>query len=137
MSKSTKRITLFQCKHALEFGLEIVELKEKGNTLAVMGVCCLFCVYCGRDVELSNHKHKSIDNIHIFKVSFIKQHYLSRLKHHAETWEDYNELFIDNKKARSSAQTQCTCTSTPARMPFASLFVADRQCHHQKAFLSQ
>ncbi len=45
MFKSTKHIMSFQCKHALEFGLEIVELKEKGNTSVMTGVHCLFCVY--------------------------------------------------------------------------------------------
>jgi hypothetical protein len=44
MSKSTKRTTLFQRKHALEFGLEIVEFEEKGNMPVVTGVRCLFCV---------------------------------------------------------------------------------------------
>ncbi|CAM6024598.1 unnamed protein product [Sphagnum balticum] len=58
-----------------------------------------FCVYCGQDVRLASRKHKPTDNIHIFKASFIKQHYLLHLKHHAETWEEYNELSVDDKKA--------------------------------------
>ncbi len=82
----------------LEFGLEIVELEEKGNMPVVMGMCCLFYVYCGWDVEPASRKHKPIDNIHIFKAPFIKQHYLSHLKQHAETWEEYNELSVDDKK---------------------------------------
>jgi hypothetical protein len=45
MSKSTKRTTSFQRKHALEFGLEIVELEKKGNMSVMMGVRCLFYVY--------------------------------------------------------------------------------------------
>ncbi|CAM6010655.1 unnamed protein product [Sphagnum balticum] len=98
MSKSTKRTTSFQCKHALEFGFEIAELEEKGNTLVVMGVCCLFCVYHSWDVGPASCKRKPIDNIHIFKAPFIKQHYLSHLKQHVETWEEYNELSIDDKK---------------------------------------
>jgi len=44
-------------------------------------------------------KRKLTDNIHIFKVPFIKQHYLLHLKQHAKTWEEYNELFVDDKKA--------------------------------------
>jgi hypothetical protein len=47
MSKLTKHTTPFQRKHALEFGLEIVELEEKGNTPIVTGVRCLFYVYRG------------------------------------------------------------------------------------------
>ncbi|CAK9250170.1 unnamed protein product [Sphagnum jensenii] len=38
------------------------------------------------------------DNIHIFKAPFIKEHYLSHLKQHAETWEEYKELSVDSKK---------------------------------------
>ncbi len=72
MSKSTKLTMLFQHKHVLEFGLEIIKLEKKGNTSIVTGVRCLFCVYCGQDVELASRKHKPIDNIHIFKASFIK-----------------------------------------------------------------
>jgi hypothetical protein len=82
----------------IEFSLEIVELEEKGNMRVVTGVRCLFCVYCGRDVGPASRKRKSIDNIHIFKVPFIKQHYLSHIKQHAETWEEYNELSVDGKK---------------------------------------
>jgi hypothetical protein len=51
MSKLTKHTTLFQHKHVLEFGLKIVELEEKGNTLVVMSVCCLFFMYHDLDVE--------------------------------------------------------------------------------------
>ncbi|CAK9195794.1 unnamed protein product [Sphagnum troendelagicum] len=98
MSKSTKRITSFQHKHVLEFGLEIVELEKKGNMLVVTGVHCLFCVYHGQDVKPTSRKRKPTDNIHIFKVPFIKHHYLWHLKQHAETSEDYNELSIDDKK---------------------------------------
>jgi hypothetical protein len=98
MSKSTKRTTPFQRKHALEFGLEIVEFEKKGNMPVVTGVRCLFCVYHGRHVELTSRKHKPTDNIHIFKAPFIKQHYLSHLKQHAETWEEYKELSVDGKK---------------------------------------
>jgi hypothetical protein len=47
MSKSTKHITPFQRKHALEFGMEIVEFEEKGNMLVVTSVRCLFYVYHG------------------------------------------------------------------------------------------
>jgi hypothetical protein len=72
MSKSTKRNTPFQRKHALEFGLEIVELEEKGNTLVMTVVCCLFCVDHGRDVKPMSRKRKSAYNIHIFKTPFIK-----------------------------------------------------------------
>jgi hypothetical protein len=35
----------------------------------------------------------------MFKVPFINQHYVSHLKQHAETWEEYNELFVNGKKA--------------------------------------
>jgi hypothetical protein len=42
MFKPTKRTMLFQCKHALEFGLEIVELKEKGNTSIVTRMSYVF-----------------------------------------------------------------------------------------------
>jgi hypothetical protein len=73
-------------------------LEKKGNTLVMMGMRCLFCVYHDRDVGPASHKRKPIDNIHIFKASFIKQHYLLHLKQHAETWEEYNELFVDSKK---------------------------------------
>ncbi|CAK9198836.1 unnamed protein product [Sphagnum jensenii] len=72
MSRSTKCSTSFQRKHALEFGLKVVELEEKGNTLVVMSVRCLCYVYRGRDVKLASHKRKSTDNIHIFKAPFIK-----------------------------------------------------------------
>jgi hypothetical protein len=51
MSKLTKRITSFQHKHVLELGLKIVKLEEKGNTLVVMSMRCLFCMYHDRDVE--------------------------------------------------------------------------------------
>jgi len=98
MSKSTKRTTPFQRKHALEFGLEIVEFEEKCNMSVVTGVRCLFCVYHGRHVELTSRKRKPTDNIHIFKAPFIKQYYLSHLKQHAETWEEYKELSVDDKK---------------------------------------
>ncbi|CAM6031650.1 unnamed protein product [Sphagnum compactum] len=98
MSKSTKRTTPFQRKHALEFGLEIVEFEEKCNMPVVTGVRCLFCVYHGRHVELTSRKRKPTDNIHIFKAPFIKQYYLSHLKQHAETWEEYKELSVDGKK---------------------------------------
>jgi hypothetical protein len=47
MSKSTKCTGSLQRKHALEFGLEIVELKEKGNMLLMMGMHCLFYMYHG------------------------------------------------------------------------------------------
>jgi len=80
MSKSTKRITSFQRKHALEFGLEIVEREKKGNTPIVTSVCCLFYVYHDCDVGLMSHNCKSTNNIHIFKALFIKQHYLLHLK---------------------------------------------------------
>ncbi len=72
MSKSIKHTMPFQCKHALEFGLEIVELEEKGNMLVVTGVRCLFCVYCARDVGPMSCERKPTDNIHIFKALFIK-----------------------------------------------------------------
>jgi hypothetical protein len=91
----------------LEFGFKIVELKEKGNMLVVTGVRCLFCEYCGWDVEPASCKCKPIDNIHIFKTSFIKQHYLSHLKQHAKTWEEYNELFVDDKKAYLNSKVKC------------------------------
>jgi hypothetical protein len=58
----------------------------------------LFYVYHGQDVRLANRKHKPTNNIHIFKAPFIKQHYLLHLKQHAKTWEEYNELSIDDKK---------------------------------------
>jgi hypothetical protein len=66
----------------------------------------LFYVYHGQDVRLANCKRKPTDNIHIFKVPFIKQHYLLHLKQHyllhlkqhAKTWEEYNELSIEDKK---------------------------------------
>jgi hypothetical protein len=45
MFKSTNHITMFQLKHALEFGFKIVELKKKGNTPVLMGVRCLNYVY--------------------------------------------------------------------------------------------
>ncbi len=45
MSKSTKRTVLFQHKHELEFGLEIIELEEKGNTPVVTGMRCLLYGY--------------------------------------------------------------------------------------------
>jgi hypothetical protein len=80
MSKSTKCTTPFQRKHALEFELQIVELKKKGNMSIVTGMHFLFCVYHGRDVEPASPKHKLSNNIHIFKTPFIKQHYLSHLK---------------------------------------------------------
>ncbi len=80
MSKSTKCTTLFQRKHALEFGLEIVELKKKGNTLVMTNVRCLIYMYHGQDVGPTSCKRKSTDNIHIFKMPFIKQHYLLHLK---------------------------------------------------------
>jgi hypothetical protein len=70
----------FQRKHVLEFGLEIIGLQEKGNMSVVMGVQCLFCMYCGRNVRMASCKRKPIDNIHIFKAPFIKQHYLLHLK---------------------------------------------------------
>jgi hypothetical protein len=47
MSKPTKRTMLFQCKHALEFSLEIVKFKDKGNTLIVTGMHYVFYMYCG------------------------------------------------------------------------------------------
>jgi hypothetical protein len=47
MSKSTKRTTSFQRKHALEFGLKIVELEEKGNMSIVTGMRYLLCVCRG------------------------------------------------------------------------------------------
>ncbi|CAM6023615.1 unnamed protein product [Sphagnum balticum] len=97
MSKSTKCTTPFQRKHGLKIGFKIVELEKKGNMLVVMGVCCMFYMYRGQDVELASRKHKLIDNIHIFKASFIKQQYLSHLKQHGKTWEEYNELSIDGK----------------------------------------
>lgn len=80
MSMSTKCTTSFQRKNVLEFGLKIVELKRKGNTSVVTGVHYLFYVYHGRDVKPATRKRKSTNNIHIFKVLFIKQHYLSYLK---------------------------------------------------------
>ncbi|CAK9879851.1 unnamed protein product [Sphagnum jensenii] len=98
MFKSTKCTRSFQRKHVLQFGLEIVELEEKGNMPIVTGVCCMFCVYHGWDVKLTSCKCMLIDNIHISKAPFIKQHYLLHLKQHAETWEEYNELSIDDKK---------------------------------------
>jgi hypothetical protein len=67
ISKSTKHTMSFQHKHVMEFGFEIVELEEKGNTPVVTGVCYLFCVYHGRDVKLASRKRKPTDNIHIFK----------------------------------------------------------------------
>ncbi len=105
--KSTKHITPFQCKHAFEFGLKIVELEKKGNMSFVMGVHYLLCVYHGQYVRPMTRKRKPTDNIHIFKVSLIKQHYLSHLKQHylshlkqhVETLEEYNELSINGKKA--------------------------------------
>jgi Zn ribbon nucleic-acid-binding protein len=72
MFKLTKCTTPFQCKHALEFGLEIIELEKKGNMPIVTSVRCMFCMYHGRDVELASHKRKSTNNIHIFKAPFIK-----------------------------------------------------------------
>jgi hypothetical protein len=54
------------------FGIEIMEFEKKGNTPIVMGVHCLFCVYRNRDIEPASRKHKPTNNIHIFKVSFIK-----------------------------------------------------------------
>jgi hypothetical protein len=110
MSKSTKRTTPFQHKHALEFGLEIVEFEKKGNTSIMTSMCCLFYMYHGQDVRLASHKHKPTDNIHIFKMSFIKQHYLSHLNQHVETWEEYNELFIDDKKVYFDDKVKCANT---------------------------
>jgi len=55
-------------------------------------------VYHGQDVRLTSCKRKPTDNIHIFKVPFIKQHYLWHLKQHVETSKEYNELSIDDKK---------------------------------------
>jgi hypothetical protein len=70
----------FQRKHALEFDLQIVELEKKGNMLIMTGMHFLFCMYRGQDVEPESPKHKLTNNIHIFKMPFIKQHYLSHLK---------------------------------------------------------
>ncbi len=97
----------FQRKHALEFGLEIVELEEKGNMPFVMGLHYLLCMYRGQYVRPMIHKCTLTDNIHIFKAPFIKQHYfshlkqhyLSHLKQHVETLEEYNELSVNGKKA--------------------------------------
>jgi len=102
MFKSTKCTTPFQRKHVLEFSFEIVEFEEKGNTPVMMGVCCVFCVHRGQDVGPVSRKNKPIDNIHIFKALFIKQHYLSHLKQHVETWEEYNELSVDGKVKRAN-----------------------------------
>jgi hypothetical protein len=98
MFKSIKLTRPFQCKHVLEFSLKIVELEEKGNTPIMTGVCCMFCVYHGWNVELTSCKCMLINNIQISKSRFIKQHYLLHLKQHTETWEEYNELFVDDKK---------------------------------------
>ncbi len=98
MFKLTKRTMSFQHKHALEFGFEIIEFKEKGNMPVVTGMRCLFYVYHNWDLGLASRKHKPINNIHIFKAPFIKEHYLLHLKQHVEIWEEYNELSIDSKK---------------------------------------
>ncbi len=71
MFKSTKRTTLFQHKHALEFGFEIVELEEKGNMSVMIGVHCLFCMYYGQNVKSVSRKRKPTNNIHIIKMLFI------------------------------------------------------------------
>jgi hypothetical protein len=75
-----------------------------------MGVHCLFCMYCGWDVKLANCKREPTNNIHIFKTSFIKEHYLLHLKQNAETWEECNELSIDGKKAYFDNKVKCTNT---------------------------
>jgi hypothetical protein len=72
MSKSTKHTTPFQRKHVLGFGFKIIKFEDKGNMLVLSGVCCLFYMYHGWDVGPVNRKHKLINNIHIFKVLFIK-----------------------------------------------------------------
>lgn len=118
MFKLTKRFTLFQCKHALEFSLEIVEFEKKGNTSVVTNVHCLFYVYHDCDVGATSHKCKSTDNIHIFKALFIKQHYLSHLKQHAKKGRNTMNFLLT---ARSNVQTQCTYTLTPAKTPSVSL----------------
>jgi hypothetical protein len=110
MSKLTKCTTPLQLKHVLEFGFEIVELEEKGNTPVVIGVRSLFCMYNGRDVGSTTRKHNSAANIHIFKAPFIKQHYLSHLKQHAETWEEYNELSINDEKVYFISKVKCVNT---------------------------
>jgi hypothetical protein len=51
-----------------------------------------------------------INNIQILKAPFIKQHYLSHLKQHAKTWEEYNELFVDDKKVYFDGKVKRTNT---------------------------
>jgi len=104
----------FQHKHALEFGLEILELEEKGNMLVVTSVHCLLCVYCRQYFGSTSHKHKPIDNIHVFKAPFIEQHYLSHLKQHAETWEEYNEISVDGKVKHTNIMHMSINTSQDA-----------------------
>jgi hypothetical protein len=43
-------------------------------------------------------------------VPFIKQHYLSHLKQHAETWEEYKELSVDSKKVYFNGKIKCANT---------------------------
>jgi len=125
MSKLTKRITPFQCKHALEFSFEIIELEEKGNMSVMTSVHCLLCVYRGWYFGLVSRKRKPIDNIHVFKAPFIKQHYLSHLKQHAETWEEYNELSVDGKVKHTNTMHMYIDTNKDAICFTISLSIVD------------
>ncbi|KAH9574233.1 hypothetical protein CY35_01G045800 [Sphagnum magellanicum] len=86
------KLTPFQVKHALEFGLKVISKDAKGDVI----VWCFFCVHKGQDsVEVggnSGRKRKATLTIKYFTKSFALFNYRCHLKQHAESWAAYQAL---------------------------------------------
>ncbi|OQS06812.1 histone deacetylase [Thraustotheca clavata] len=91
------RLTPFQPKHLLEYGLKIEDYNEKNEVSCVR---CQFCTHFGReDVDAENRKRKKTSNHKTFSIPFRPENYRKHHEtQHAEIWKQYQSASIDGKQ---------------------------------------
>jgi hypothetical protein len=96
MPPRKKRVTPFQRKHALEFGLCVTQ-KTVTNPTAIVAVACLFCVYFAREAKAAARKGVT-SNVKYFTSPFRPENYRQHYeRQHPERWSEYKECSDEEK----------------------------------------
>ncbi|EQC42858.1 hypothetical protein SDRG_00577 [Saprolegnia diclina VS20] len=91
------RLTPFQPKHLLEYGLKIEDYNEKNDVSCVR---CQFCTHFGReDIDAETRKRKKTSNHKTFSIPFRPENYRKHHEtQHAEIWKQYQAASIEGKQ---------------------------------------
>ncbi|BBN17363.1 hypothetical protein MPTK1_7g13940 [Marchantia polymorpha subsp. ruderalis] len=90
-----KRATPFSSKHALQFGVKIVECDSA--TKAVVSASCLFCAHFGWEEKIRSKRNRTV-NVMYFKKPFRADMYLRHMSlQHPLCWKEYSALSQSEK----------------------------------------